>query len=63
MATTMLRPQAEKLKRKSTNGLQDVPKQCLSDARAVLDYSPELAEAVMRGDRPLQAALACHTGQ
>ncbi len=31
--------------------------QCVADARAVLKYSPELAGAVMQGEKPLQAAL------
>ena len=38
--------------------LEGFSKQRISDARAVLSYSRELAEAVMRDGKPLKAALA-----
>jgi hypothetical protein len=69
MAVAMIRPEPESTaerggkggrgKKLSASGqLSAVPRQRLSDARAVLAYSRELAEAVMRGDKTLKAALA-----
>jgi hypothetical protein len=57
MAVAMIRPEPEKLKRRGSSKVE-VHQGCLSEARAVLAYSPKLAEAVMRGDKPLKAALA-----
>ena len=58
MAVAMLSPEPEKLKRKQNtiNGDHGAPQQRIADARAVLKYSPELAQAVMYGEKPLQAA-------
>ena len=69
MAVAMLRPEPETAeergqkggrgKKASINGqVSGVSRQRLSDARAVLAYSRELAQAVMRAGKPLQAALA-----
>jgi hypothetical protein len=57
MAVAMIRPEPEKLKRRGSSKVE-VHQGRLSEARAVLAYSPKLAEAVMRGDKPLKAALA-----
>ena len=53
MAVAMISPAPKKLKRKrnAINGDPGVPKQRVADARAVLGYSPELAQAVMCNDR------------
>ncbi len=41
----------------STNGqLSSIPRQRVADARAVLTYSPELAQAVMHDEKPLRLA-------
>ncbi len=60
MAVAMISPDPKQLKRKQKpiNGDHGVASQRIADARAVLKYSRELAEAVMRGEKPLQAALA-----
>ena len=62
MAVAMLQPEAEQAhrgKKVSRNGtLSDVPSNRVAEARGVLSHSSELAEAVMRGEKPLQAALA-----
>ena len=60
MAVAMISPEPKKLKRKQNaiNGDHGVVHQRVADARAVLAYSLELAEAVMRDGKPLQAALA-----
>ncbi len=61
MAVAMLRPEPEKRGRgnkRTINGeFSEISQQRLSDARAVLKHSHELAEAVMHGEKPLQAAL------
>ena len=61
MAVAMLRPEPEKGgrgKKGATNGgFSGVAHQRVADARAVLNYSTELGQAVMRGEKPLQAAL------
>ncbi len=67
MAVAMLSPEPEDAsergkkggrgKKAPTNGeVSGVNSQRLADARTVLAYSPELAEAVMRHGKPLQAA-------
>ncbi len=57
----MLQPEAEQAhrgKKVSRNGtLSDVPSNRVAEARGVLSHSSELAEAVMRGEKPLQTAL------
>ena len=57
MAVAMLRPKPEKVhrgKKGSRNGnLSEAPSNRVAEARAVLAYSPELAQAVMRGEKPL----------
>ena len=68
MAVAMLSPDPEEASirgkkggrgKVSANGqLSSITRQRLSDARAVLSYSRELAQAVMRAGKPLQAALA-----
>ncbi len=61
MAVAMLRPKPEKGgrgKKGATSGaFSVVPHQRIADARAVLSYSRELAEAVMQAEKPLQKAL------
>ena len=42
----------------TSGGVSAAPQQRIADARAVLAYSPELADAVMRQGKPLQTALA-----
>jgi hypothetical protein len=69
MAVAMIRPEAEPASERGQKGgrgrkaptsgeVSGVTSQRLADARAVLRYSRELAEAVVRGDKPLKAALA-----
>lgn len=62
MGYAMRQPEPEKGgrgKKLPGNGeFSGVPSQRVSEARAVLSYSRELAEAVVRGEKPLQAALA-----
>ena len=61
MAVAILNPFPEKRGRgnkSTTNGEFGVVQQRVSDARAVLKFSRELADAVMHGEKPLQAALA-----
>jgi len=57
MAVAMLSPEPEQGKRTdiTTSGEVRISHQRLSDARAVLKYAPELAQAVMQGEKPLQA--------
>lgn len=63
MAVAMLRPKTEQGKRTDLANLttcgqvSGAPRQRITDARAVLKYSGELAKAVMQGEKPLQAAL------
>ena len=61
MAIAMLRPEPEKGgrgKKGAVSGeFSGVPHQRVSEARDVIAYSREIAEAVMRGETPLQAAL------
>ena len=68
MAIAMLSPEPEDAsergkkggrgkKAATSGGVLVIPHQRLADARTVLAYSPELAQAVMRGERPLRAAL------
>ena len=60
MAVAIISPEPKKLKRKQKpiSGDHVVSSQRVADARAVFGYSPELAEAVMRCEKSLQAALA-----
>ena len=60
MAIAMISPEPKKLKRKQMpiNGEHGISSQRVADARAVLNYSPDLAKAVMHDGKPLQAALA-----
>jgi hypothetical protein len=62
MAVALVRPEGARRgrgKKGTTSGeFSGVAQQRLSDARAVLAYSPKLAEAVMSGDKPLKVALA-----
>ena len=58
MALAMLQPTGDKGGRGKTSTETLSFRQRITDARAVLAYSPELAEAVMRHGKPLQAALA-----
>jgi len=59
MAVAMLRPAPEKRGRGNKSAINGdftgAPQQRIADARAVLNYSPELAQAVMHGEKPLQA--------
>ena len=59
MAVAMISPEPVKLKRKQNaiNGDQGVAHQRVADARAVLNYSRELAEAAMCGVQPLPPPL------
>ncbi len=66
MAVAMLRPEPEEAKERGKKGGRgkkapingEVSSQRLADARAVLTYSREHAEAVIREGKPLHAALA-----
>jgi ParB/RepB/Spo0J family partition protein len=58
MAIAMVRPPQKGGRSKTVPEMEGFSKQRIADARAVLAYSREIAEAVMRGDKPLQAALA-----
>ena len=61
MAVAMLRPAPEKRGRGNKSAINGdftgAPHQRIADARAVLKYAPDLAQAVMQGEKPLQAAL------
>jgi len=59
MAVAMLYPEQTSGGRGKKNrpDMVGLARQRIGDARAVLNYSPELAQAVMQGEKPLQAAL------
>ncbi len=62
MAIAMLYPEPTKggrgKKGTKSGTVSSVAIQRITDARVVLRYSPELAQAVMRGEKPLHGALA-----
>jgi hypothetical protein len=59
MAEAMIRPEPQtKGGRGKTSTDSSGFRARVREARAILRYSPELAQAVVRGDKPLHAALA-----